>query len=85
MAARSAGRTPLVLYHSAPKVCLDRATYVIEVAPVWSRPERERGVLAGGAVGSRWLGALLWFRVASQRCPSGLGSWNRRKSQSPST
>ena len=69
LAARRAGRTPLDLYHSALKVHLDAATNVIEVAPVWSRPESERGVLAGGAVGSRWLGALrcFWYEVRCWR------------------
>lgn len=72
LAARKAGRTPLDLYHSALKVCRDDATHVIEVAPVWSRPERERGVLAGGAVGSRWLGASRWFRYEVRCWPNGV-------------
>lgn len=60
--ARRAGRAPLDLYHSALKVHLDGATHVIEVAPVWSRPESDRGAVAEGAVGDRLLGVSRWFR-----------------------
>ena len=35
---------------------------MIEVAPVWSRSEPDRGVVADGAVGSRMLGHTRWFR-----------------------
>ena len=50
-AARRAHRSSCDLYHSALKVHLDGVTHVIEVAPVWSRPEPARGVVAEGAVG----------------------------------
>lgn len=55
-------RPPLRLYHSALKIHLAEVTYVLEVAPVWSRSESERGVVAVGAVGSRVLGFSRWFR-----------------------
>ena len=41
---------------------MDGVTYVIEVAPVWSRSDPDRGVVAEGAVGSRLLGVTRWFR-----------------------
>jgi hypothetical protein len=62
LAARRAGRSPRSLYHAALKAHLECATYVIEVAPVWSRPEPDRGVVAEGAVGGRMLGRTRWFR-----------------------
>jgi hypothetical protein len=61
-AARRARRSPRSLYHAALKAHLECATYVIEVAPVWSRSEPDRGVVAEGAVGSRMLGRTRWFR-----------------------
>ena len=62
LAARHAGRSPRSLYHAALKAHLECATYVIEVAPVWSRSEPDRGVVAEGPVGSRLLGHTRWFR-----------------------
>jgi hypothetical protein len=62
LAARRAGRSPKALYHAALKAHLECATYVIEVAPVWSRSEPDRGVVAEGAVGARTLGRTQWFR-----------------------
>ncbi len=61
-AAHRTGRRPFDLYHSALKVYVDGCTHVIEVAPVWSRSEPERGVVAEGAVGSAVLGVSRWFR-----------------------
>jgi hypothetical protein len=62
LVARRGGRSPRALYHSALKAHLECATYVIEVAPVWSRSEPDRGVVAEGPVGSRLLGISRWFR-----------------------
>lgn len=62
LAARRSGRSPSALYHSALKAHIECATYVIEVAPVWSRSEPDRGVVAEGPVGSRLLGRSRWFR-----------------------
>ncbi len=50
------------LYHSALQVEIDRQTYVIEQTPVPGQSSGERGVVAGGAVGSRWAGRLRIFR-----------------------
>lgn len=61
-AAQRAHRAPGDLYHSALKAHLVGATHVIEVAPVWSRRETARGVVAEGAVGSHLLGISRLFR-----------------------
>ena len=50
------------LYHSALVVGLPDATYVIEQAPVRDANGRQRGVVAEGAVGSRWAGSVRLFR-----------------------
>ena len=62
LSARRSGRGRRALYHSALKVHMDGVTYVIEVAPVWSRSDPDRGVVAEGAVGTRLLGGTRWFR-----------------------
>ena len=49
------------LYHSALVVHAPDGRYVIEQAPVW-QASVERGVVAEGAVGSRWAGRLPMFR-----------------------
>lgn len=60
--ARWEKRQACDLYHSALQVEVGGDTYVIEQAPV-SRPGgKERGVVAEGAVGSRWAGRLRIFR-----------------------
>jgi hypothetical protein len=48
------------LYHSALVVELDGDSYTIEVAPSWDADEASRGVVATGAVGSRYVG---WWRL----------------------
>jgi hypothetical protein len=48
------------LYHAALIVELDGDCYTIEVAPSWDAEEASRGVVATGAVGSRYLG---WWRL----------------------
>ena len=50
------------LYHSALRVVLDGAEFVIEMAPVWSNREPDRGVVGVGAVGLPWLGRFRLFR-----------------------
>lgn len=62
MSARSERRTPCDLYHSALEVRVGSDRYVIEMAPVWNERTKERGVVAEGAVGSRWLGWLRLFQ-----------------------
>jgi hypothetical protein len=62
VAARLGHRAPCDLYHSALEVRAARATYVIEMAPVWNERASDRGVVGEGAVGSRLLGGLRMFR-----------------------
>lgn len=65
-------REPRDLYHAALEVHLDGARYVIESAPVWDRPEPDRGVVIVGPVGMRWLGRSKWFRYEVRRWRNGL-------------
>lgn len=61
-AAWRAGRDRQELYHSALVVELDGDTFVIEMAPVWSSRAPDRGAVAEGAVGLRWLRRSRLFR-----------------------
>jgi hypothetical protein len=58
------------LYHSALEVVLGENRYVIEMAPVWSLPDPDRGALVYGPVGLRWLGRFATFRY-EVRCWNG--------------
>jgi hypothetical protein len=60
-------RPPSDLYHSALEVSLPDARFVIEMAPVRDRHGARRGVVAEGAVGSRWARRLRMFRYEN-RC-----------------
>jgi len=62
VAARLAQRPAKDLYHSALVVGVPEGTYVIEQAPVRDTNGRQRGVVAEGAVGSRWARRLRLFR-----------------------
>ena len=62
LVARREHRRAADLYHSALEVRLGPDRWVIEMAPVWNTPEPERGVVAEGPVGLRWLGRSRWFR-----------------------
>jgi hypothetical protein len=55
-------RSACDLYHSALEIWLGGARYVIEMAPVWNEPTRERGVVAEGSVGMRGAGRVRLFR-----------------------
>jgi hypothetical protein len=50
------------LYHSALVVRVPEGRYVIEMAPVWSGQQRERGVVSEGAVGAHPAGRFRLFR-----------------------
>ena len=65
-------REPCDLYHAALEVHLDGTRYVIESAPAWDRAEPDRGVVATGPVGARWLGRSRWFRYEVRRWHEGL-------------
>ena len=60
--ARLARRTAQDIYHAALQVALPEGTYVVEQTPVPDLQGESRGVVAGGAVGSRLAGGLRIFR-----------------------
>src|SRR5947207_3353680 len=62
LAARLQRRQPCDLYHSALQVQVPEGTFVIEQTPVPDLSREQRGVVAGGAVGSRWAGRFRIFR-----------------------
>jgi hypothetical protein len=60
--ARIERRPVRELYHSALQVHVPGGTFVIEQTPVQDLSGQKRGVVAGGAVGSRWAGRFRIFR-----------------------
>jgi hypothetical protein len=70
VAARLERRAPCDLYHSALEVRVPEGRFVIEQAPVRDGNGSDRGVVAEGAVGSRWAGRFRIFRY-EVRCWSG--------------
>jgi hypothetical protein len=62
LTARLERRPACDLYHSALQVEVPEGRFVIEQAPVHDWSGRERGVVAEGAVGSRWAGRFRIFR-----------------------
>jgi len=62
LAARRGRRPPAALYHSALVVEAPEGRFVIESTPIRAADGPERGVVAEGAVGSRWAGWLRIFR-----------------------
>ena len=71
-AARLGGRPAYALYHSALEVRLPEGRFVIEQTPVPDNDGAERGVVAGGAVGSRWAGRMRIFRYELRRWRDGV-------------
>lgn len=69
--ARREHRSPCDLYHAALEVEVGSAAYVIEMAPAWSRVAEDRGVVATGPVGLRWLGRSALFRYEVRRWRDG--------------
>jgi hypothetical protein len=55
-------RPRLDLYHSALQITLPDDRFVIESAPIPNVRDNERGVVAEGPVGMRWLGRFRLFR-----------------------
>jgi hypothetical protein len=70
LTARVERRPACDLYHSALQVKVAEGTFVIEQAPVRDLSGRQRGVVAEGAVGSRWAGR---FRIFSYEVRLWLG------------
>ena len=59
------------LYHSALEVRVRAARFVIEMAPMPDGDRAARGVVAGGAVGSRWVRRLRVFHYEVRRWRNG--------------
>jgi hypothetical protein len=72
VAARIERRAPRDLYHSALEVRAPEGRFVIEQAPARDGNGRKRGVVAEGAVGSRWAGHLRLFRYEVRRWRDGV-------------
>jgi hypothetical protein len=71
IASRLQRRAACDLYHSALQVEVPEGTFVIEQAPVHDWSGKDRGVVAEGAVGSRWAGRLRIFRYEIRLWPGG--------------
>lgn len=67
VAARLEGRSACDLYHSALVVQVPEGRFVVEQAPVRDDNGQERGVVAEGAVGSRWAGRFRILRYEVRR------------------
>jgi hypothetical protein len=65
-------RTRCDLYHSALVVRVPEGPFVIEQAPISDSHGEERGVVAEGAVGSRWAGRFRLFRYELRRWRGGV-------------
>jgi hypothetical protein len=67
VAARAARRPACDLYHSALEVRVAASRFVIEQAPVRDAHGERRGVVAEGAVGTRWAARFRIFRYEIRR------------------
>jgi hypothetical protein len=72
VAARLERRAPCDLYHSALEVRVPNGRFVIEQTPIPDSNGGERGVVAEGAVGSRWAGRFRIFRYELRRWRDGV-------------
>lgn len=50
------------LYHAALEVHVPEGKFLIEQAPVWDMADKDKGVVAQGPVGMKWLGRFRLFR-----------------------
>jgi len=84
VSARLERRAPRDLYHSALEVRVPKGRFVIEQTPIPDSNGEERGVVAEGAVGSRWAGRFRTERSAS-RSSTGLpvAAWISAATASP--
>jgi hypothetical protein len=64
-------RPRLDLYHSALQIRLPDDRFVIECAAILNLRGEERGVVAGGPVGTSWLGRFRHFRYEIRRWRGG--------------
>jgi hypothetical protein len=70
--ARLERRRPCDLYHSALEVRVPEGRFVIEMTPVRDSKGVDRGVVAEGAVGTRWAGHFRIFRYEVRRWCGGI-------------
>jgi hypothetical protein len=70
-AAHREHRPPADLYHCGLEVAVAGVRHVIEMAPVWSLHDADRGVVMEGAVGMPWLGRSRAFRYEVRRWRGG--------------
>ena len=71
VSARLQRRARCDLYHSALEIRVPEGRYVIEQAPVPDSHGEQRGVVAGGPVGTRWAGRFRIFRYEVRRWREG--------------
>lgn len=71
IAAAVAHRPRRDIYHSALMVRVGGRRYAIEMTPVPNKRQEERGVVAEGAVGTRWAGRARIFRYEVRRWRDG--------------
>lgn len=71
VAARRERRSPCQLFHAALVIRADGVDHTLEQAPVWNNPAPDRGVVAEGPVGARWLGRWRLFRYEIRCWPGG--------------
>jgi len=64
-------RHPRPIYHAALEVTVSGARYVIEMGPVWTETDRDRGVVVEGPVGIAPLGRWRAFRYEVRCWPGG--------------
>ena len=69
--ARHEHRAARDLYHSALEVHVGGNRFVMEMAPVWSTRQPDRGAVGEGAVGLPWLGRTRLFRYQVRRWRNG--------------
>lgn len=62
VAARRDHRAPQRLFHTALRVHLHGTTHVVEMTPRWGQPSGDRGVVAQGPVGAKFLGHSRFFQ-----------------------
>ena len=72
VAARVQHRRRFELYHAALEVRLGQERFVIEQAPIPDAHGDQRGVVAEGPVGARWMGRLRIFRYEVRRWRGGV-------------
>src|SRR4051794_39779542 len=70
--ARLQHRPRRALYHSALEVVTADARFVVEMTPVPAHRNLDRGVVAEGAVGTRWARPLRIFRYEVHRWRNGI-------------